>query len=120
MSVSVFRSTHKQRPKPQQHVAIWRNKKPAPYQNNVAAAIVSFLMENKYCNRADIYKTIENRWGLHVEMKRHYAKGGVGSYTWLPRRGCIRLQVGASRIDSKNYCYRYAPVVEIYDTWNTL
>lgn len=95
----------------------WRNKRPSPYQSNTAAALCSFLLENKNTRRADVYATIQRRWHLMVEERRHYAKGGVGSMCWLPRRGCLRVQVGSSKIDSRKPCFRYAPVVEIFDLY---
>lgn len=118
MAVSVFKQTYK--PKPRlaiEHRPVWRYNPPSPYQKNIVCAIQTFLEANKNCSRQFVYDTLRQRWGLEVSMLRHYSRGGVGSYDWLPRKKCIRLQVGASRIDARKLCYRYAPCVEIYDLY---
>lgn len=98
--------------------AVWRERKPHAYQTNILQAIRCLLDNNRCCSRKTLYETIYNRWHLEVRVARHYADGGVGSWSWLPRKGCIRLQVGASRIDPRKHCWRYAPVVDIYDDWH--
>lgn len=98
----------------------WRHLRPSNYQRNVCHSVVALLEREKNTRRVVVYSEIKKRWGLDVEIKRHYKGGGVGTWSWLPRCGCIRLQVGASRIDCKKHCYRYAPVVEIYDIYKAI
>lgn len=102
------------------HCPRWRHLRPSNYQRNVVYSIVAYLQSNKHTRRKDVYAGLLRRWGLNVETKRIYVSGGVGTWSWLPRRGCIRLQVGASRIDSRKQCFPYAPVVEIYDNFKSM
>lgn len=120
MAISVFRSTSKPATKPQRHTIKWRNRKPAPSQTNTLHAIREILESSRNCRRSLVYETIKNRYGLDVEVRRIYSKGGVGSYSWLPRKNCIRLQVGCSKIDSRKHCFPYAPCVDIFDIWANL
>lgn len=119
MAVSVIRT----RPKIQratQSIPTYKpkDKKPTPYQSNILHAVVEFLKSSRGQRRKDVFKTLEERWQLTPRMARHYAKGGVGSFTWMRRLGFYRVQVEASRITTKKYCYRYARVIEIRDVWH--
>ena len=91
------------------------NCKPSGFQFNVVKQIASFLSLNRAKRREDVYKTIEQQWGVRVERKRFALGGGVGTYYWLPKLRCYRIQVGASQISTKKPCFRYAPCVEIFD-----
>lgn len=119
MSITCITSTRfkVKKAEPFNHVPKWRNNKPSPFQSNTLHAIRNYLTQSRHKSRNEVYVEIEKRWGLQVSELRHYASGGVGSYDWLPRLGCIRVQVGASKIDCRKYCNRYAPCVEIFDTW---
>lgn len=99
--------------------AMWRDKTPSNYQRNTMYQIQALLEAQKFTRRKFVYDTLLERFNLSVETRRIYKGGGVGSWTWLPRRGCIRLQVGASLIDSRKQCFPYAPCVEIYDIWHS-
>ena len=120
MSVRVFRSSSKPSPKPQRHAIKWRDKLPTAAQSNTLHAIRAILESSRNCHRNLVYDTIKNRYGLDVEVRRIYSRGGVGSFSWLPRKNCIRLQVGCSKIDCHKNCFPYAPCVDIYDIWTTL
>lgn len=117
MSVVAITSSKLLAHKPHQHRATWRNNKATAFQTNILHAVRCLLENNKGARREQIYETLKTRWGLVVEVKRFYKGGGVGNFCWLPRKGCLRVQVGASRIDSRKFCFRYAPCVEIYDNW---
>ena len=99
--------------------ALWRDRTPSNYQRNTMYQIQALLEAQKFTRRKFVYDTLLERFNLSVETRRIYKGGGVGSWTWLPRRGCIRLQVGASLIDSRKQCFPYAPCVEIYDIWHS-
>lgn len=99
--------------------ATWRDKSPSNYQRNTLYQIRVFLEAQKNTRRKNVFDTLLQRFNLSVETRRIYKGGGVGSWTWLPRRGCIRLQVGASQIDSRKQCFPYAPCVEIFDIWHS-
>ena len=89
--------------------------KPSGFQFNVVKQVASYLSLNRAKSREAVYKTIEERWGVRVEVKRFTLSGGVGKYYWLPKLRCYRIQVGASRISTKKLSFRYAPCVDIYD-----
>lgn len=89
--------------------------KPMPNQFNTLQRVRVYLNEHRSQRRQKVYDHLEQEFGLRVEVKRHKQQGGVGSYYWLPMLRCYRVQVGASRITTKCRCFRYAPVVEIYD-----
>ena len=99
--------------------AMWRDRTPSNYQRNTMYQILALLEAQKFTRRKFVYDTLLARFNLSVDTRRIYKGGGVGSWTWLPRRGCIRLQVGASLIDSRKQCFPYAPCVEIYDIWHS-
>lgn len=94
-------------------------KQPTPYQRNALHHIREVLRLHKSNRRAEVYNLLKKIYYVEVTSMRHRAKGGVGSYTWMPRKGCYRVQVGASKIDTRKPCFRYAPCIEIYDTWNS-
>lgn len=90
-------------------------RRPSGYQFQILEQIRRYLNDNRCCRRKRIYAHIESTYGCRVESKRIYAKGGVGSYKWMPMLGCYRLQVGAAKITTKKMCYPYADCVEIFD-----
>ncbi len=45
---------------------------------------------------------------------RIYMRGGIGSFCWLRKKRCFRVQVSASQITTKHTCFPYAECVEIY------
>lgn len=94
-------------------------KQPTPYQRNALHHIRELLRLHKTSRRKDVYEILKRLYNLEPSSMRHRAKGGVGSYSWMPRKGCYRIQVGASKIDTRKPCFRYAPCVEIFDTWNS-
>lgn len=92
-------------------------KTPTAYQRNALHYIRELLRLHKTSRRAEVYNLLKKIYNVEVTTMRHRAKGGVGSYSWMPRKGCYRIQVGASKIDTRKPCFRYAPCIEIYDTW---
>ena len=94
-------------------------KQPTPYQRNALHYIRELLRLHKSSRRAEVYNLLNKMYNVEVQTMRHRVKGGVGSYSWMPRKGCYRIQVGASKIDTRKPCFRYAPCIEIFDTWNT-
>ncbi len=94
-------------------------KQPTPYQRNALHYIRELLRLHKSSRRAEVYNLLKKLYNVEATTMRHRAKGGVGSFTWMSRKGCYRIQVGASKIDTRKPCYRYAPCVEIFDTWNS-
>lgn len=94
-------------------------KQPTPYQRNALHYIRELLRIHKSSRRAEVYNLLNKMYNVEAKTMRHRAKGGVGSYTWMPRKGCYRIQVGASKIDTRKPCFRYAPCIEIFDTWNS-
>lgn len=92
-------------------------KHPTPYQCNALHYIRELLRLHKTSRRAEVYNLLKKMYNVEVSTMRHRAKGGVGSFTWMPRKGCYRIQVGASKIDTRKPCFRYAPCIEIFDTW---
>lgn len=93
-------------------------KQPTPYQRNALHHVREILRLHKSSRRAEVYETLKRLYNVEATSMRHRAKGGVGSFTWMPRKGCYRIQVGASKIDTRKPCFRYAPCIEIYDTWD--
>ena len=94
-------------------------KSPTAYQRNTLHHIREVLRLHKYSRRKEVFDILKKLYNLEPSTMRHRANGGVGSFTWMPRKGCYRIQVGASRIDTRKPCFRYAPCVEIFDTWNS-
>lgn len=93
-------------------------KHPTPYQRNALYYIREMLRLHGASRKAELYDRLKKLYNVEVKTMRHRAKGGVGSYTWMTRKGCYRIQVGASKIDTRKPCYRYAPCIEIFDTWH--
>ena len=46
--------------------------------------------------------------------KRIRQKGGVGSYRWMPKLRCFRLQIAASHINATGYFCPYALAIDIF------
>ena len=92
-----------------------KTRRPSGYQYQTLEQIRRYLNANRCCRRKRVYTHIEQKYGCRVECKRIYAKGGVGSYKWMPMLGCYRLQVGASKISTKKTCFPYADCIEIFD-----
>lgn len=61
------------------------------------------------------YNKLREEFALVVHDRRIYKSGGVGTYSWMPKLKCYRVQVGASHISTKCHSYPYARCVEIYD-----
>lgn len=87
---------------------------PEPMQEVARYEVVQFLLHNRGERRKYVYSKLKERFGLEVKEKRIYKSGGVGQWSWMKRKRCFRVQVGASKITTKRDCYPYAPVVEIY------
>ena len=88
---------------------------PSGYQFQTLQAIRNYLLANQGKRRNNIYAHLSKVYRVEVSDKRMRTKGGVGSYMWMPRRRVYRVQVGASRIDTRKPCFRYAPCIEICD-----
>ena len=52
--------------------------------------------------------------GLHPRDARIYKSGGVGTYQWLPKLRCFRLQLESSHINRRGFYMPYATCVDIY------
>ena len=94
-------------------------KTPTAYQRNALQHIRELLNIHRTTRRNKVYEILRKLYNVTPSTMRHRASGGVGSYNWMPRKGCYRIQVGASKIDTRKQCYRYAPCIEIYDQWTT-
>ena len=46
--------------------------------------------------------------------KRIRQKGGVGSYRWMPKFRCFRLQIAATHINANGYFCPYALAIDIF------
>ncbi len=46
--------------------------------------------------------------------KRIRKNGGVGSYRWMPKLRCFRLQIAASHINANAYFCPYALAIDIF------
>lgn len=100
--------------KPRKPAKRYKWKPPTPYQEIAKQEVVQFVLRNKSERRKFVYQKLEEHFGLKVEECRIYKSGGVGSYFWMKRHRCYRVQVGASKIDTRKFCYPYAMCVNIY------
>jgi hypothetical protein len=77
--------------------------------------ITRYLQSVRCRRRSDVYSHLAERWGVEVREARMHNFGGVGSYQWMPRLRCYRVQVGAGHINRNRASYNYAPCIEIFD-----
>ena len=91
----------------------WWRIRPSDDQSLKLRDVQRFILHTKGERREYIYKKLHERWGLVVSDKRFPFAGGVGSFIWMPKYRCYRLQVGASKMTTKRHCWMYAPCVTI-------
>ncbi len=76
--------------------------------------VCKYVRINRHVSREKVFRHIKEVFGYEVIECRLYSKGGVGSCYWMKRNRCYRVQVGASKIDTKKFSYPYAMCVNIY------
>ena len=52
--------------------------------------------------------------GYKPRDARIYKSGGVGTFQWLPKFRCFRLQLESSHINRKGFYMPYATCIDIY------
>lgn len=90
----------------------WRP--PTAYQELLRHEVVQFILHNRGERKRYIYAKLKEKFNLEVKECRIYKSGGVGTYYWMKHNRCYRVQVGASKIDSRKNSYPYAMCVNIY------
>lgn len=100
--------------KPKKPARRYKWKPPTAYQELARQEVVQFLLHNRGERRSYIFEKLREKFGLEVEECRIYKSGGVGTYIWMKRNRCYRVQVAASKIDTRKFCYPYAKCVNIY------
>ena len=88
---------------------------PSGWQYMKLQQITRYLQGVRCRPRSVVYGHIHEVWGVEVREARMNNFGGVGSFQWMPRLRCYRVQVGAGHINRNGASYNYAPCVEIYD-----
>lgn len=88
---------------------------PSGWQYMKLQEITRYLQGARSRRRSEVYGHLGEVWGVEVREARMYNFGGVGSFQWMPRLRCYRVQVGAGHINRNGASYNYAPCIEIYD-----
>ena len=88
---------------------------PSGWQYMKLQQITRYLQGVRSRRRSEVYGHLKEQWGVEVREARMNNFGGVGSYQWMPRLRCYRVQVGAGHINRNGASYNYAPCIEIFD-----
>lgn len=89
--------------------------RPSQWQYNQMQAIIKYLKANRYKRREAIYRHLQESFGVVVSEKRMYHFGGIGTFQWMPKKRCYRVQVGSGHININHAWLNYADCIEIYD-----
>lgn len=87
---------------------------PSGWQYMKLQQITRYLQGVRCRRRSEVYNHLKEQWGVEVREARMNNFGGVGSYQWMPRLRCYRVQVGAGHINRNGASYNYAPCIEIF------